>query len=765
MAVPGSLILKLLISGSNSGAIRALAEVQAESKKTGGELSRLDQSAGNFNQTRAALDEISSRLTSLRAQGAAVLSFAGVGLGAAELIKLSDTFTQMTSRLRLATQYSGDYDQVLQMLRESARSTRSDLVATVDLYSKISTSLKGIGYSSSQAVGLVTTINQAIATSGASAQAAEAALMQLGQGLGAGALRGDEFNSVMEQTPGLAQAIADGLNIPIGALRQWAEEGKLTSAVVAGALEKVAGQVASSFASMPVTVGQSMTNLRNEILVFVGATDQAAGASSVLANSINAVAQEFAEAGPAVTAFATGTKLVINGLDGIYRMLKVVGLGLGGYAAAAKAALTGDFAAAKLIWQELGRDIDAVLQKPLLTEPKVMQSAVNVAAKRQSLEQQLASEVERLEKLKAYEAGTASDNVAAKEKANIDARIADQRRLVDAVRSAWQDSLREAEKYAEAAQQKLAKATDIRANGKTAAFNAGISGLSEQDQIAAKQQRMSDLQSKGNYEAARARVAALEGDIKKYDTAAAAAEARLREALSLAQDVKDVTAIEAISGELAKVQEAGAGLDKKKAEDAKAKAADQAKLLNDLQAKLDALTKEARTIEIKAEMTDADNKIKGLEAQLAELAKGVTVPIKVAQDGQAAPTPVTPEVGRAFGGPLPGYAPHDRADNVAYWGTPGEWVIQRPAVRYWGEDFLRAINAGKMPRFAFGGQIGAGSAVSRLRVPSISTASSASGQPDVLDMGALGKVRMRKTSDTSSDVAAVLHRAALRFGK
>lgn len=226
-----------------------------------------------------------------------------------------------------------------------------------------------------------------------------------------------------------------------------------------------------------------------------------------------------------------------------------------------------------------------------------------------------------------------------------------------------------------------------------------------------------------------------------------------------------MTAIEAISGELAKVQEAGAGLDKKKAEDAKAKAADQAKLLNDLQAKLDALTKEARTIEIKAEMTDADNKIKGLEAQLAELAKGVTVPIKVAQDGQAAPTPVTPEVGRAFGGPLPGYAPHDRADNVAYWGTPGEWVIQRPAVRYWGEDFLRAINAGKMPRFAFGGQIGAGSAVSRLRVPSISTASSASSQPDVLDMGALGKVRMRKTSDTSSDVAAVLHRAALRFGK
>lgn len=432
------------------------------------------------------------------------------------------------------------------------------------------------------------------------------------------------------------------------------------------------------------------------------------------------------------------------------------------------AALTGDFAGAKAIWQELGRDIDAVLRKPLLTEPAAIQSAANIAAKRGDLERQLANEVERLEKFKAYQAGTTSENVAAKAKAAVDAQIADQRRLVDAVRSAWQESLKEAEKYAEAAQQKLTKATDIRASGKAAAFNAGISGMSEQDQIAAKQQRMADLQGQGNYEAARARVAALEGDIKKYDTAAAAAEARLKEALSLAQDVKDVAAIETISGELAKIQEAGASLDKKKSEEAKTKAADQAKLLNELQAKLEELTKDARTVEIKAEITDAETKIKGFKAQLDELAKGVSVPIKVTQDGQATTNPVTPEIGRAFGGPLPGYAPHDRADNVAYWGTPGEWVIQRPAVRYWGPEFIAAINAMRMPKFAMGGQIGNSSAISRISFPRLSTVEkdkSPQLSPTVFNFPQLGKFEVQASADVQKEIERVFSRASLRYGR
>lgn len=75
--------------------------------------------------------------------------------------------------------------------------------------------------------------------------------------------------------------------------------------------------------------------------------------------------------------------------------------------------------------------------------------------------------------------------------------------------------------------------------------------------------------------------------------------------------------------------------------------------------------------------------------------------------------------GRAWGGPLPGWAPHDRADNMIYRGTPGEWVVQLPAVRYYGDDFMRRLNSMQLPRYAHGGMLGGISAQASLPATSL----------------------------------------------
>src|SRR5690606_2746970 len=103
-------------------------------------------------------------------------------------------------------------------------------------------------------LGLTEAVNQAVKLSYASAASGEAALFQLGQGLGAGALRGEELNSVMEQTPRLAQSIADGLKVPIGSLRELAKQGKLTTDVVIEALEDQADVLAKEYGRVPVTI-------------------------------------------------------------------------------------------------------------------------------------------------------------------------------------------------------------------------------------------------------------------------------------------------------------------------------------------------------------------------------------------------------------------------------------------------------------------------------------------------------------------------------
>lgn len=739
-----NLSLKLIIDGTATGALRALGQVQSSTAGVESQLKRLQDAGRN------------------------ALQFAGVGLGISELIQLADTYTQMTSRLKLVTQYTGDFDTVFAGLADSARATRSDLAGTVDLFTKISPALRGIGLNGQQAVGVITTINQAIGISGASAQSAAAALLQLGQGLGAGALRGEEFNSVMENTPGLAQAIADGLGVPIGELRKLAEEGKLTADTVAGALRKVAPQIEADFARMPQTVGQALTGLKNEFLLFVGATDQASGSTSVLAGVIGAVAQEFKESGPAVTAFSETLKVMINGLDGIYRLLKIVGLGLAGYAAAAKAALTGDFAGARAIWRDLGKDIEDVLTKPLLTEPKVTAAAVDSAKKRELLQAQLAVQVEKLEAQKLYVATGALDKITGKEKESIDKRIGEQQRLVDAVRTAWQASLKEAESASEKAADLLDKARQKRNSTADKVTNLKNKDLSPEDQAAANTQQAQDLFSQGSYAAAASNAARLDKRFKEAEKYQKQADEFLQRAEAFADKAGNAQLVEDIGNAQAAALDAQAKAKQAEAANLKQQAEAQAALLNGLQAQLEKMKADARAIEVKVELADAETKIKGLQGQLDALpaSKTVTVTVNTVQAGAtpaAVPADTVPLPQFAYGGPLPGSAPHDRADNRLYWGTPGEWVIQRPAVRYYGAAFVAAVNAMKLPKYALGGEIGA-SAISRLAIPGLSSgARESSGKNLTLVLGG-ERYAVGASNDTIERLTSFVSREALRKG-
>ncbi|HFE7362346.1 TPA: tape measure protein, partial [Acinetobacter baumannii] len=124
----------------------------------------------------------------------------------------------------------------------------------------------------------------------ASAQAADAALVQFGQALASGTLRGEELNSVMEQTPALAKAIAQGMGITVGQLRSVAAEGKITSQEIVKALRNVEKDVDTLFAKTDITIGQSLTLLNNEITKFVGEAGKGSGAAQVLAGSIQTLA-------------------------------------------------------------------------------------------------------------------------------------------------------------------------------------------------------------------------------------------------------------------------------------------------------------------------------------------------------------------------------------------------------------------------------------------------------------------------------------------
>jgi len=229
----------------------------------------------------------------------------------AEVLKTADAYNNLAARVQLVTGSGPAFQTAFNGISEVALRTSSNLDSTGQLFTKLAEAGKTMGIGQAEALKLTETVNQAIQLSGASAQASDAAIVQLVQGLQGGALRGDEFNSVMEQSPRLAKALADGLGTTTGELRKMAEAGQLTSDVVIKSLQGQSDAVASEFAKLPPTVGRALENLSTNWTLYVGETDKATGASkaaatviSALASNISTIAGFLIDAGQAAAAFA-----------------------------------------------------------------------------------------------------------------------------------------------------------------------------------------------------------------------------------------------------------------------------------------------------------------------------------------------------------------------------------------------------------------------------------------------------------------------------
>ena len=181
--------------------------------------------------------------------------------------------------------------------------TNQSIQATSGVYQRFAQNAEALKISQAQVASLTETVSKAVAISSASAESAQAALMQFGQALGSGVFRGDEFNSVMEQTPGLAKAIADGLGVTTGELRNMAKEGKLTMDVLIPALERAKNSVDSQFSTRILTISSALENLKTATVKWVGETDNAIGVSRAVAETINVLSNHLTMAATVMRMF------------------------------------------------------------------------------------------------------------------------------------------------------------------------------------------------------------------------------------------------------------------------------------------------------------------------------------------------------------------------------------------------------------------------------------------------------------------------------
>ncbi|WP_269526836.1 tape measure protein [Acinetobacter baumannii] len=262
--------------------------------KTGEATKQASQQVQKYGQEiRTTTQELDKQEKSTRSYSTAIKSLAGYMAGLVTInaaINNMDTYTGLQNRLKLVTNNQAELNKATEDTFQIAQKTYSAWDSVLQVYQRFSDNAKTLNLTMDDTARLTETVSKAVAISGANAEAADAALVQFGQALASGTLRGEELNSVMEQTPALAKAIAQGMGITVGQLRSVAAEGKITSKEIVKALKNAQDDVDALFAKTDITIGQSLTLLNNEIIKFVGEAGKGSGAAQVLAGSVQTLA-------------------------------------------------------------------------------------------------------------------------------------------------------------------------------------------------------------------------------------------------------------------------------------------------------------------------------------------------------------------------------------------------------------------------------------------------------------------------------------------
>lgn len=269
---------------------------------------------------RQRFDSVGSAIRGMSIDVGGLSSVLAPIIGAASVSRLaqySDAWTQFGNRLRVVTDSATELEAAQVRLFDIAQKTRTEIDANAQLYARLRIASKELGASEESLFRVTEAVGQAITISGSSAGTASGALLQFSQALGGGIVRAEEFNSIIEGAPRLAQAAAEGLDRAGGSvarLRTLIAAGTVTSREFFAAVLSQAPRLADEFGKTQVTIAQSFTLVDNAFTRFIGQSGDVNTAAGAIANSLALLAENMDEVGRIVLALAAviTTRLAIG---------------------------------------------------------------------------------------------------------------------------------------------------------------------------------------------------------------------------------------------------------------------------------------------------------------------------------------------------------------------------------------------------------------------------------------------------------------------
>lgn len=573
----------------------------------------------------------------------------GVAL-AAQYASAVDPIKQMNAQLKLATTSQEEFAQAQRDAARIAELAQTPLTDTATLYARLAPPLRDVGRSQQDAANVTEAFALGLKISGSSAQSAAGAIQQFSQAMGAGVLRGEEYNSVVDGNIRLIRAMAEELGITVGQFREMAFNGEITAEVLADLSERVLPKLREEVESMPDTWGGAVTRLNNSFQTLIGKFDDATGVSGRLIDKINSLTG-------AINLLASGTgEKAVAGVASLSlelaRLVPMVDLA---------------FSASERLMAMLGIQTAAARLKEMAKKEG------EALTDRKTQFDMRAAEMKALQKRAADDSKEILDQQVKDTEAALKNQVAAERKAASDLEKAKQAQLDTQKRYQEA----------------LANLNAGAGGEA----------------SYGQAESLKvaARSALRSGDVEGAKRQAQAALAVLEE---LAQAGENTYGFEGFIKELQAIEDAAdqRGVDetRKSLEQAREAAAQTKAALDELKD-----VKVAPTLD-----QEAQQKLLNDLAALAKKA-GVLLTIPATVTVQGGGLDFTQPYTLVDPGPAPGYATGGSirgpgtgtSDSILMWGSNGEFMQPAAAVQYYGKDFMEAIRQRRLPKFADGGLI------------------------------------------------------------
>ena len=300
------MVIGLRLKADGSGLVGELKNARGQVSRFGNDT----QQAGNkADRASRQIDSTERSLSGLKSTALGIGATIAGAFAVRDLVNFADRATLASNKLRDVSDTTEAMEAAQRALLTVANETRTELGSTIDLYATLQRNARQLVDTDEELVDIVRTINQSFALSGATAESANAAIVQLSQGLASGTLRGDEFNSVAEQAPEILNAVAKYLNVTKGELREMAAEGQITAKTLIGALKQASDQIETRFSKSFATVGQSLTTARNNLQDYIGEQDEALGVTETLSGAIKSLGENI----QAIADVLVVTSLIVGG--------------------------------------------------------------------------------------------------------------------------------------------------------------------------------------------------------------------------------------------------------------------------------------------------------------------------------------------------------------------------------------------------------------------------------------------------------------------